>query len=242
MCDSKYLPNIFSIFILISIGIATLGLITIWTGSAKAAEWKESGEKTASTLNFEGEKDSSEWTLDSEVLGGTIAVTCNQLKVSEGSLFVEGTALAKLGFSECSTKLAGSASMACLPKEPIEASVKVEQFLHEGEAFLLLSPDNAGLRFTEIKFDKEAGCAFGPNIEITGHVIAEDAAHELKVEKSKHLLQQTSSSIVLAGHENKLKFGAKKAQILGSEWLRLSTGNQWSGKPAGEGNSWSGHV
>jgi len=225
------------------LGLCLIALGAMMTSAigAQAAEWKESGTTISTTKNIAGVTDKDvngndiDWTLDSSVAGAPIKILCTQLAVNEGKLFgtssgTPGQALAKLDFTSCKTFLSGSESMPCLPKEPISATVIIKQFLHGGEDYLLFSPDDGTLVFTTIELTKEGpGCSVGEKFNIKGHAVVEDCAHEPRVSKTEHLIQQSASTTLFTGANlNELKFGANSAQLLGSEKIKLASGNPWN--------------
>jgi len=210
--------------------MAALGLMSVTAMSAQAVNTTlESGVVTTTNLPANATLESAKATLDSEVLGGSIEVHCTTLATTGAVIKPGATGEAVLKFTGCETLLNHVASMVCLPKEPIESSVKLEGYLHNSEEYILVSPSNGTLKFTELKFDKEPGCSFGPNIEITGHAILQDCTKEGLVDKVKHLVEQIAGTTHdLEGHKNALKFGAKTMRLLGSAWIEMNTHNTWA--------------
>jgi len=211
--------------------MAALSMMAMAAVSAQAATWLESGVTTATTLKVIGVKDSEHWTLDSiaPVIGGELEILCNELIVKDGLLFADGTGLAELEFKgDCLSFVKKVKQAACSPKEPIIAKVKIEQFLHQSEAYFLFSPDSpTSLVFTFLEFGPE--CAFGEKVEVKGHAIVKDCTKEPLVDKVKHLIEQVQGTALdLEGHKNSLAFGKNAATLLGSEWLELESKNTWA--------------
>lgn len=209
--------------------MAALGLMAFTAMSAQAGTTLESGVATTTNLPATATLESTKATLDSEAIGGIkVEVHCTTLASESGVIKPGAVGEGTLKFSGCETLLNGSASMVCLPKEPIVASVKLEGYLHGGNELILASP-LSGTKFAEIKMDKEAGCSIGPNFEITGSAIIKDCSNELLVDKVKHLIEQVQGiGSDLEGHKNALKFGSKAATILGSAWIEMDTHNTWA--------------
>ncbi len=211
--------------------VAALSLMAVAAVSAQAATWLESGVTTTTTLKVIGVKDSEHWTLDSvaPVIGGTLEFLCNELVFQDGLLFADGTGLAELELKgDCLAFVKGVKQVACSPKEPVIEKIKIEQYLHEKEAYFLFSPDSATLTFTVLQFGPE--CAFGERVEIKGHLIVKDCTKEPLVDKTKHLIEQVQGTALdLEGHKNSLAFGKNAMTLLGSEWLELESKKTWAG-------------
>jgi hypothetical protein len=218
--------------------LVAIGMMAVTAVSAQAAEWLELvggvSKKIESDLPFIGEKDSAHWLLHSDVAGVKILILCSTLAVSQAVLKGDGTALAHLAFTICDTFLEGSekASAECdVINEPILALVKILQFLHNGRDYLYFSPHNGKGEtevFTTIKL--KAGCAIGESFNVKGHAVVEDCENKFREHLVRHLIQMNqSASLFPAPHVNDLRFGTKPAVILGSEWIKLESGNAWSG-------------
>ncbi len=211
--------------------IAALSLMA-FAGSAQAKGTWKSGGATITSGTIVSEEDSKEFVLLSKSGTTAIEILCETLTLSEGKLEAEGKGSGELKFSKnCRFLAKGVVQASCKPVEPIVAKVKLLLFKHlaDGKTYALASPLDGTLKFTTLKLGAE--CAFGENIEVSGHVVLEDCAGIFSTEAAKHLIQQSASTTLFtaAGFTNALKYGANAATLDGSTWLKLSTGANWSG-------------
>lgn len=145
-----------------------------------------------------------------------LQILCEEGEVHDGLLSTEGSGTGEVLISKCRTLISSLIKANCKPLEPIVAKVKGLLIHHNGDTYILASPQS-GLTFTTLHLGEL--CAVGENIEITGHGVAECGllsggswTHEdCSVEKVEHEIQQAPAVLFSDG----LKFGTRSAIVDG---------------------------
>jgi hypothetical protein len=99
-----------------------------------------------------------------------LQVLCGEILLHDGLLAMDGSSSGQALFSNCQTKLQLETNKNCKPLEPIVAKFKTLLIHHNGDTYILISPQ-AGSAFTTIHLGPL--CPIGQNIEVRDHLIAE---------------------------------------------------------------------
>lgn len=116
----------------------------------------------------------------------------------------------------------------CGVEEPIIAKVKALVLLHKPsggteEPYIIFEPQTEAGSFATLHF---LNCILAEEASVSGLAIFEDCESEMEEDKEVHLLTEVPHGLGLAADEG-LKFGAKRAEILGSSnWSDL--GHTWA--------------
>lgn len=135
-----------------------------------------------------------------------------------------------LNFTNCQTIANHVVVPGCRPAEPVVIRAEGELFLHNGDEYILLTPDDAiNNRFGRLDFPA-ATCAL-PDTNLTGSMVLECltaslTAGDCLTNEVNHRVSQAPVAL-FPGHG--LLFGANAAALNGVMNFELVSGEVWSG-------------
>ncbi len=244
---SKFAGPIFAL----ALGVMALGATS--ANAEAGAVWKIGGVSISSALKPQIQVTELETLAATGVKEGIlltkvglskVEILCTELKFVDALLGLTGSAIGKIHFGGCITKLnGGAASGACKPHSPLAAEGLIETNALKGLIVLHILKDAEGKEigkdelleltpasgtvFVDFKMGKEVGseCSIGSHFEIAGKAfLRAGTTTEGKIETVTKLFSEGPLSALL--------FGGNAATIDGSAKVALiapHAGLQWSG-------------
>jgi hypothetical protein len=226
--------------------LALCGLTALMATSAQA-NWLENGVEVKENKNV----------VAAAHTPGTLVVASLNLEIKCTTLASEGlkivassaTAEGKVAFSGCTAFSKGVEASKCTPEnQPIKAGglalVKLLALKEGGTLLNVVLFEQKGTEpFTTVKLP--ATCSLAETSNVTGSLVAECGILEpvntfvqedCSTSRATHLLQAPTQTIWFQGKEDKekvedkLKFGANAATLLGIASATLASGNPWAGE------------
>jgi hypothetical protein len=221
--------------------VAALGLMGLMAAGAQAT-WLVNGATLAAKAGKAVEVLNHSAVITKLIPAKNLAIDCKLVHSDDGLLNPAsgvGEILGTLLLTECTTlQPIGTAVAKCKLKEPEEIKGKGNLFLHNGDTYILLEPEE-GI-FTRVDFPEE--CAL-PDTNIAGSIVLECLGPNLEKgkdlclkEEVTHLFQEAPSSLFAGQTEggvtlpkDGLLYGVSPLTIDGVVKATLASKETWAG-------------